>query len=136
MKHLILASIFLLVTSLGAFAQNKTVSNEEHSKKLEQVDGNLYKVTFTDAGGKVVQTGHYWKDDKLYKPHGIWALYCSETGELVTRSKFQKGTQEWVETRINGKMIMFTQKQLQIKKLENEIEQLKTKVSALKTDTD
>ena len=136
MKHLILTSIFLLVSTFGAFAQKNTVSNEEHSKKLEQIDDNLYAVTYTDAGGKVVQTGQYWKEDKLYKPHGVWTLYCSETGELVTRSKFEKGTQEWVETKINGKMVMFTQKQLRDKALKSKKDKLNTEVSDLRKGTD
>jgi hypothetical protein len=134
MKTLILSGIFLLSTSLGAFAQQKSIQNDAHKKQIEQIDQNLYSVTFTDEDGKTLQKGQYWKEKGHYKPHGIWTLYCTSTGELVTRSKFDKGTQQWIETRINGKMVMFTEKELEIKVLKEKIKTLESRLAKIEND--
>ncbi len=134
MKTLVLSGIFLLSTSLGAFAQGKSIENDAHQKQIEQIDHNLYSVTFTDEDGKILQKGQYWKEKGHYKPHGIWTLYCRSTGEMVTRSKFKKGAQEWIETRIDGKMVMFTEKQLEIKDLKEKIKTLESRLAKLEKD--
>ena len=134
MKTLILSGIFLLYASLGVFAQQKSIVNDANTKQIEQIDQNLYSVTFTDEDGKILQKGQYWKQKGHYKPHGIWVMYCRSTGELVTRTKFEKGAQKWVETRIDGEMVLFTEKQLQIKALKDKIKTLESRLARLEKD--
>ena len=129
MRNIIISSIFLLLFTTGAAAQS--ITNEVHNKSLEKLSDNLYSVTYTTDEGQVLQTGQYWLEGERYIPHGIWTLHCSESGNVVTRTEFLQGKQLWIETTIDGKKVLFDEKQLAIKDLKKEIEKLENRLAAL-----
>lgn len=135
MKNYVISTVLLLCLTLGVQAQD-TVENVNHVKTLEQIDSNTYNVIYKDNDGIVVQKGQFWKEGKRYIPHGTWTLFSSTGKEVVTRSAFDKGEQLWIETKIDGEMVRFSQKELAIRKIENEIKKLEARLASVKNDSE
>ena len=133
MKIYIISTVLLLSLTLGVQAQS-SVENENHVKTLEQIDSRTYKVTYKDDAGIIVQKGQLWKQGKKLIPHGTWTLFSSTGKEVLTRTEFDKGEQIWIETKIDGKMVRYSQKQLAIKRIENEIKKLETRLASYKNE--
>lgn len=115
MKRIISTILFALVLTTGLFAQ-QTITNEKHERILTQVETNIYDVQFLDSEGNVVQEGQYWRDGDSFKPHGTWTLFALNSGEVTTRSTFDKGEQLSVETIIDGMLVSVDKQQLVVRK--------------------
>lgn len=129
MKKTIIILAILLLSGIGNINAQQ-VTNTENQRLITHVIGNHYDVLVMDSVGEIVQEGQYFKIDDKLKEHGIWRLYDSNTYELVTKAKYDKGTQIWVETRIDGKLIRVNQQELQLKRAQEGIVALETKIES------
>lgn len=130
MKSLILTLSILLLTGLSnTTAQNKV--DKENEKIVTHVVGNHYDVIMFSSTGEVLQEGHYYKEGDRYLEHGVWKLYDYNTYELVTRAKYDKGVQIWVETWIDGEMIRVTQKDKEVSSLKARVAELEKQLAEI-----
>lgn len=130
MKSLLLTLSILLLTGLSnTTAQNKV--DKENEKIVTHVVGNHYDVIMFSSTGEVLQEGHYYKEGDRYLEHGIWKLYDYNTYELVTRAKYDKGVQIWVETWIDGEMIRVTQKDREVSRLKARVAELEKQLAEI-----
>lgn len=130
MKSLILTLSILLLTGLSnTTAQNKV--DKENEKIVTHVVGNHYDVIMFSSTGEVLQEGHYYKEGDRYLEHGVWKLYDYNTYELVTRAKYDKGVQIWVETWIDGEMIRVTQKDREVSSLKARVAELEKQLAEI-----
>ena len=130
MKSLLLTLSILLLTGLSnTTAQNKV--DKENEKIVTHVVGNHYDVIMFSSTGEVLQEGHYYKEGDRYLEHGIWKLYDYNTYELVTRAKYDKGIQIWVETWIDGEMIRVTQKDREVSSLKARVAELEKQLAEI-----
>ena len=130
MKSLILTLSILLLTGLSnTTAQNKV--DKENEKIVTHVVGNHYDVIMFSSTGEVLQEGHYYKEGDRYLEHGVWKLYDYNTYELVTRAKYDKGVQVWVETWIDGEMIRVTQKDREVSSLKARVAELEKQLAEI-----
>ncbi len=124
MKSQIFTLILILLVGLtNVTAQNK-IENQENDKIVTHVIGNHYDMVMFSSTGEILQEGHYYKEGDRFLEHGIWKLYDHNTYELVTKAKYDKGVQLWVETWIDGEMIRVTQR-------DREVSQLRTRIAEL-----
>ncbi|MEO1023329.1 MAG: hypothetical protein AAFW89_12370 [Bacteroidota bacterium] len=106
MKKVISLALLTAFLSLGVTAQVEyEIKNENHKKEVVQLTPHIYRVTFTNADGEIVQTGQYFERNQKMLPHGVWKLFAPETGHVLTKAKYKKGKQLWVETIIDGKLV-------------------------------
>ncbi|MGB0346126.1 MAG: hypothetical protein ACPGGA_01500 [Balneolaceae bacterium] len=130
MKSLILTLSILLLTGLSnTTAQNKV--DKENEKIVTHMVGNHYDVIMFSSTGEVLQEGHYYKEGDRYLEHGVWKLYDYNTYELVTRAKYDKGVQIWVETWIDGEMIRVTQKDREVSSLKARVAELEKQLAEI-----
>lgn len=130
MKSLILTLSILLLTGLSnTTAQNKV--DKENEKIVTHVVGNHYDVIMFSSTGEVLQEGHYYKEGDRYLEHGVWKLYDYNTYELVTRAKYDKGVQIWIETWIDGEMIRVTQKDREVSSLKARVAELEKQLAEI-----
>jgi len=131
MKTLILTLAVLLFTGFtNTTAQNK-IKNTENEKIVTHVIGKHYNVVMFSATGEILQEGHYFKEGDRFLEHGIWKLYDHNTYELVTRAKYDKGVQLWVETWIDGEMIRVTLQDKEVHKLKTRIAELEEQLAEI-----
>lgn len=130
MKSLILTLSILLLTGLSnTTAQNKV--DKENEKIVTHVVGNHYDVIMFSSTGEVLQEGHYYKEGDRYLEHGVWKLYDYNTYELVTRAKYDKGVQIWIEAWIDGEMIRVTQKDREVSSLKARVAELEKQLAEI-----
>ncbi len=130
MKTLIVTLFLLLLTGFtNTTAQNKI--DTENEKIVTHVVGNHYDVVMFSSTGEVLQEGHYYKDGERFLEHGIWKLYDYNTYELVTRAKYDKGVQIWVETWIEGEMIRVTQRDREVSSLKARVAELEKQLAEI-----
>jgi len=133
MKKVIVLFIFLLSAN-GIQAQENVIS-EPNNKEITHLANNFYKAVFTTDDGKVLQQGMYLRsDDARFLPHGVWTLYAYNSGEVITKAKYNKGTQVWVETIVDGKKLRVNEKQLRIKRLKHRISLLENQIADIQSD--
>ena len=128
MKKAVLTLAIIALTAVSTTNAQYSVTTPETKKVVTHDIGNHYDVVYTDAEGRIIKEGHYFKVDDKLKPHGIWKLYNEKTFELITTAKYDKGEQLWVETKIDGKVIRVDQNDLTIKKLEDRIASLEKQI--------
>lgn len=132
MRSLILTLTILLLTSLTDITAQNNIENIENQKIVTHVIGNHYNMIMFSSTGEILQEGHYYKEGDRYLEHGIWKLYDHNTYELVTKAKYEKGVQLWVETWIDGEMIRVTQQDKEINRLNTRVAELEKQLA----DTD
>lgn len=131
MKKLLSITILLLAFTVTAIAQH-TVTDANHQKKITKISDELYSVQIEDDNGFIVQKGMYWVDGEKLLPHGIWLLYEHQSNIVLTRIKYEKGVQIWVETNVNGERIRVDQNQITIRNLESRIIALEKQLAETK----
>ncbi len=130
MKTLIVTLFLLILTGFtNTTAQNKI--DTENEKIVTHVVGNHFDVVMFSSTGEVLQEGHYYKDGERFLEHGIWKLYDYNTYELVTRAKYDKGVQIWVETWIEGEMIRVTQRDREVSSLKARVAELEKQLAEI-----
>lgn len=130
MKSLILTLSVLLFTGLtNTTAQNKT--DTENKKIVTHVVGNHFDMIMFSSTGEILQEGHYYKEGDRYLEHGVWKLYDYNTFELVTKAKYDKGVQLWVETWIDGEMIRVTQRDREVSSLKARVAELEKQLAEI-----
>jgi hypothetical protein len=128
MKTLLLTIAVLLFTGLtNTTAQSKT--DTENEKIVTHVVGNHYDMIMLSSTGEILQEGHYYKEGDRFLEHGVWKLYDYNTFELVTRAKYDKGVQIWVETWIDGEMIRVTQRDREVSSLRARVAELEKQLA-------
>jgi hypothetical protein len=117
---------FLIFTILffGGFTHStaQIQADMEIKKKVSHVVGN-------HSEGNVLQSGNYYKVDNRYLEHGIWKLYDFNTLELITKAKYDKGEQIWIETKIDGKLIRVTKEEKEVIALKARIAELEKQLA-------
>lgn len=131
MKKLLSITVLLLAFTVTAIAQH-TVTDANHQKKITKISDELYSVQIEDDNGFIVQKGMYWVDGEKLLPHGIWLLYEHQSNIVLTRIKYEKGVQIWVETNVNGERIRIDQNQITIRNLESRIIALEKQLAETK----
>ena len=128
MKKFILLLTFLL---FGNFAHlTAQLQPEIEIKKIvSHVIGNHYEMIKINTEGNVLQRGNYYKVDERFLEHGIWKLYDYNTFELVTKAKYNKGEQIWIETKIDGELIRVTKKEKEVIALKARIAELEKQLA-------
>lgn len=130
MKKLTLSVCALLLLPVLVFSQSNT-KIETHERLVTRIDNNLYNVVFKDNAGEIAQKGQYWKIGELFKPHGLWILYVPGTKDIITKSRYDKGRQIWIETIIDGKTYTYNEDEITINRLKNRIDLLEKKLANL-----
>ena len=115
MKTILSTILLALVFSTTTFAQKPVVENKSHERLITHVEGNIYDVRFLDENDVVLQKGQYWRNGNSLLPHGTWILFAQNSDKVVTKSKFEKGQQLFVETVIDGEVIRVNKQQLAAK---------------------
>lgn len=131
MKTLILTLAVLLFTGFTNTTAQNNVKNTENEKIVTHVIGKHYDVVMFSLTGEILQKGHYFKEGDRFLEHGIWKLYDHNTYELVTRAKYDKGVQLWVETWIDGEMIRVTLQDKEVHKLKTRIAELEEQLAEI-----
>ena len=129
MKTLILTLAVLLFTGFTNTTAQNNIKNTENEKIITHIIGKHYNVVMLSATGETLQEGHYLKEGDRFLEHGIWKLYDHNTYELVTRAKYDKGLQLWVETWIDGEMIRVTLQDKEVHKLKTRIAELEEQLA-------
>ena len=130
MKTITVTLFLLLLTGFtNTTAQNKI--DTENEKIVTHIVGNHYDVVMFSSTGEILQEGHYYKDGDRFLEHGIWKLYDYNTYELVTRAKYDKGVQIWVETWIEGEMIRVTQRDREVSSLKARVAELEKQLAEI-----
>lgn len=101
----------------------------EIKKKVSHVVGNHYEMIKTNSEGNVLQSGNYYKVENRYLEHGIWKLYDYNTPELITKAKYDKGEQIWIETKIDGELIRVTKEEKEVIALKARIAELEKQLA-------
>lgn len=131
MKKLLSITVLLFAFTFAATAQHN-VTDANHQKKITKISEELYSVQIEDDLGFIVQKGMYWVDGEKLLPHGIWLLYEHQSNIVLTRIKYEKGVQIWVETNVNGERIRVDQNQITIRNLETRIIALERQLAETK----
>ena len=131
MKKLLSITVLLFAFAFAATAQHN-VTDANHQKKITKISEELYSVQIEDDLGFIVQKGMYWVDGEKLLPHGIWLLYEHQSSIVLTRIKYEKGVQIWVETNVNGERIRVDQNQITIRNLESRIIALEKQLAETK----
>ena len=124
---LITLTIILLASLTNSEAQNK--SERENVKTITQLVGNYYSMVMVNAFGETLQEGQYYKEGNKFLEHGIWKLYDYNTQKLITKAKYNKGVQIWVETNIDGIITRVTQKDMELNNLKIRIAELEKQLA-------
>ena len=124
---LITLTIILLASLTNSEAQNK--SERENVKTITQLVGNYYSMVMVNAFGETLQEGQYYKEGNKFLEHGIWKLYDYNTQELITKAKYNKGVQIWVETNIDGIITRVTQRDIELNNLKIRIAELEKQLA-------
>lgn len=124
---LITLTIILLASLTNSEAQNK--SERENVKTITQLVGNYYSMVMVNAFGKTLQEGQYYKEGNKFLEHGIWKLYDYNTQKLITKAKYNKGVQIWVETNIDGIITRVTQRDIELNNLKIRIAELEKQLA-------
>lgn len=131
MKALILTLIILVLTGFTNTSAQNNIENTENEKIVTHVIGNHYDVIMLSSTGEVLQEGHYYKEGDRFLEHGVWKLYDHNTYVLVTRAKYDKGIQLWVETWIDGEMIRVTQRDKEVSRLRTRVAELEKQLAEI-----
>ncbi len=130
MKTLLVTLTIILFTGLTNIeAQNK--SDRENVKTVTHLVGNYYSMIIVDDSGETLQEGQYFKEGNRFLEHGVWKLYDYNTHELITKVKYNKGVQIWVETKIDGIVTRVTQKDIELNNLRIRIAELEKQLANL-----
>lgn len=124
---LITLTIILLASLTNSEAQNK--SERENVKTITQLVGNYYSMVMVNAFGETLQEGQYYKEGNKFLEHGIWKLYDYNTQKLITKAKYNKGVQIWVETNIDGIITRVTQRDIELNNLKIRIAELEKQLA-------
>jgi hypothetical protein len=124
---LITLTIILLASLTNSEAQNK--SERENLKTITQLVGNYYSMVMVNAFGETLQEGQYYKEGNKFLEHGIWKLYDYNTQKLITKAKYNKGVQIWVETNIDGIITRVTQRDIELNNLKIRIAELEKQLA-------
>jgi hypothetical protein len=124
---LITLTIILLASLTNSEAQNK--SERENLKTITQLVGNYYSMVMVNAFGETLQEGQYYKEGNKFLEHGIWKLYDYNTQKLITKAKYNKGIQIWVETNIDGIITRVTQRDIELNNLKIRIAELEKQLA-------
>lgn len=128
MKKSILILTFLFFGNLAPLIA-QLQPEIEIKKIVSHVIGNHYEMVKTTTEGNVLQRGNYYKVDNRFLEHGIWKLYDYNTFELVTKAKYNKGEQIWIETKIDGELIRVTKEEKKVNALKARIAELEKQLA-------
>ena len=131
MKALILTLIILVFTGVSNTSAQNNIENTENDRIVTHIIGNHYDMILLSSTGEVLQEGQYYKEGDRFLEHGIWKLYDHNTYELVTRAKYDKGVQLWVETWIEGEMIRVTQRDREVSRLKTRVAELEKQLAEI-----
>lgn len=104
--------ILLLLISLPIFAQ---------SRKLEQVNENLYSYKVYDEDGQVQQRGYYLHIDGTMFEHGIWK------DSFGTMAEYNVGKLVWIKPKGQRK---YHSDEIQLHQLKRRISMLEAKLAS------
>lgn len=130
MKTLILTLVLVLVTGITTTTAQNTI-DKQNDRIVTHLIGNHYDMIMLSSSGEILQEGQYYKEGDRFLEHGIWKLYDFNTYELITRAKYDKGVQLWVETWIDGEMIRVTQEERQVISLKARVAELEKQLAEI-----
>lgn len=130
MKTLILTLVLVLVTGITNTTAQNTI-DKQNDRIVTHLIGNHYDMIMLSSSGEILQEGQYYKEGDRFLEHGIWKLYDFNTYELITRAKYDKGVQLWVETWIDGEMIRVTQEERQVISLKARVAELEKQLAEI-----
>jgi len=131
MKSLLITIALLLLTSFTHISAQNNIKNNENQKIVTHVIGSHYDVVMYTTTGEIVQEGHYFKEGDRFLENGIWKLYDHNTHELVTKARYDKGEQIWVETWIDGELIRVNKKEKEVIRLNTTVAQLEKNLAEI-----
>lgn len=120
--------LFLVTFSLNAQQEVITPVSE---KTITKITDNTYTVEVKSKDGLLIQKGEYFREGTDLIPHGTWTLYAHNSTDVLTRIKYEKGEQVWLETKIEGKFKRMDNDDIKIHKLETKIASLEKKIDSL-----
>ncbi len=121
-------TLFLALT-ITLSAQNE-VKTPEQEKTITKVSENIYAVEIKDTDGFIIQKGAYYKKDNELLPHGTWTLFSHKSTDVLTKIRYNKGEKQWLETKINGKVVRMNQNDITIHNLKRRIASLEKRIDS------
>lgn len=124
----LLTLLFAITFSLNA--QNE-VTTPAQEKVITKVTDNTYTVEVKNDDGLVIQKGEYFRTGNDLLPHGTWTLYAHNSTDVLTKIKYDKGEQLWLETKIDGEFVRMDNADIKIHQLETKIASLEKKIESI-----
>jgi len=130
MKKLTILLTLLLAVTLTVNAQNE-VTNPTQEKVIKKVSNDTYTVEIKNIDGLLIQKGEYFRSGNDLIPNGTWILYAHNSTDILTRIKYDKGQQLWLETKIDGQFKRMDNDAIKIHQLETKIASLEKRIDSL-----
>jgi hypothetical protein len=130
MKRITTLLTLLLAVTFSVNAQNE-VTTPSQEKVITKVTDNTYTVEVKNVDGLVIQKGEYFRNGTDLLPHGTWTLFAHNSTDVLTKIKYDKGEQLWLETKIDGEFVRMDSDDIKIHQLETKIASLEKKIESI-----